>query len=80
MQMSGPKNARKSIPSESVLLTIAIVTLSETDRTEAASRWTRELVFGDREKHLLAKFWEALDTSPPKVEVTEIRPRHVTYK
>jgi len=78
MQMTGPKDSRRTIPSEVGLLTTAMVTQCEPDRMLAARRWIENL--GDREKHLLSFFWEALDTAPDKPDVTEIKARHVSYK
>ena len=72
---------KKTIPSETVLLTVAKVTMNEPNRLEAAKKWLGvNNVFGLREEYFLSMFWVTLDNMPDPEPVAEIKPRHKVYK
>lgn len=76
-----PKRSGKTVPSISVLLTVATVTLSYNacDRVGAARlRLGADKHFGPREIYFLHKFWEVLRMAPP-TEYDEIVPRFTVY-
>ena len=79
MQYTGPTSTT-SLPSHLGLLTVASVTLSETNRMAAARRWLgATATISDRETFLLEGFWKLLDECPPSKPITAIRARHVKY-